>query len=924
MVALLLTLFLCVFPGNAQEPKPPPIDPEDLRSWWKAAGELRMGESAYRVEDLNFSEGVCSLSMKGGIMIPVYTGIAPVSERMVGFLYVGDGALSVSFPKRADAWSFSNHMHKRAKLSYEELLPIAMQQKPYTVSIDRGMILSADPSVPKMIYNLEPVGGGVFFEEKEDGEVDATYIVTEGKGKFQAQFVATNLLADRADYLERIGIDPRAMIRQDRLMHETLGFPGFHLRSVADFRTKQRFHVAAQEGTVVDTMAYDRWLTCFRDGRDESNTGFKAMAFAHGFDSDKRRHFQRFSGISFEQEAGEEPPRPSLRMEPVFADSTIEFEPARGGTDKKITVDSVLTLRAHGGPLQYVAMQLPTDGARIGTWTLEQLETDDGSMSAWAGLNSDLFYASLFAKLNPGQTTNDLNNNDLINQMNNVADTQNSGADLGSQGESGNTTEGGMSGGGVDFSAAERIEADNPFAATQLPVTEQQANEQEINVYQESGFIYKILAILPEPVPEGKEIKIHLKWSAELPFANLSRLETAEGINVRSRGTTTGMRSYLPDLLPSPGGTKWNFRTKVGASGRYGLLRSQRIAASGTTSREWQDEGLWNWIETNGREAISPSVGLGRWKVYTEPRSKGMPAVRVNMFPKSFSYAQQVPSEVRRVVSFLQRFLPSYSSNEVEVVEDSNISVLQARYNSRRRGIPGLVRLQRFSVTGIGRTGGVREENPYEAQTQIASQIASQYWGQLLSPNSYRDDWIRHAIPDAYAGFYLRGAYGAEQYFKNIDALRKKLENPKTIIDSWKTADAKKRSYSLTGATPYSDVPLRVRQDYGFYVFAEMLRLRIGNQAFFKALDDIAELRKNKRVTTEQIQSQIEKVSGQSLNDFFDFWIHGGRIPSIKVTTRADKNKDGKYFFGCIESDLPFGILEVPIRIHQKKRATDA
>ena len=39
---------------------------------------------------------------------------------------------------------------------------------------------------------------------------------------------------------------------------------------------------------------------------------------------------------------------------------------------------------------------------------------------------------------------------------------------------------------------------------------------------------------------------------------------------------------------------------------------------------------------------------------------------------------------------------------------------------------------------------------------------------------------------------------------------------------------------------------------------------------------------------------------------------------------RADENEQGKYVFGCIESDLPFGIFEVPIRIHQPKGSTDA
>ena len=45
--------------------------------------------------------------------------------------------------------------------------------------------------------------------------------------------------------LERIGIDPKSMIRQDRILYEELGFPGQQLRAVMDFRTTKRFHVAA-------------------------------------------------------------------------------------------------------------------------------------------------------------------------------------------------------------------------------------------------------------------------------------------------------------------------------------------------------------------------------------------------------------------------------------------------------------------------------------------------------------------------------------------------------------------------------------------------------------------------------------------------------------------------------------------------------
>ena len=915
---MLLSLLLYAF---AEETSIPPVDPEELRTWWNAAGEIRMGESAYRVDAIQFEEGVCSVELNGGVMIPVLSGLAPLSERMVGFLYIGDGALSVRFPERSDAWLFSNHMSRRANLSRDLLLPIARQEKPYTVGIDRGLFLSADPDIQRLRNNLNPIGGGLYYEETEEGEVDATYVVTEDSGKLGAQFVATNVLADRADYLERLGLDPRAILRQDRLLHDRLQIPGYYLRAMADFRTKQRFHVAAQEGTIVDTMNYDKWLTCFRDGRDESDTGFRSLAFAHGFDADKRRHFQRFSGERFPLDKNGDAVRSPLRMDAVFAESTVEFTPVRSAADQKITVESLLTLEAKGGDLQYVAMKLPTDGARSGTWEMEALELEDGRMLAWAGLNSSLRYGNPLAQMQ-GQLNNQLDNLDLMPTEANRPVTSNPSQDLST--DDGSNVTGGLGGGGLgNIEVAEEIAPEDPFAGTRQTVTEQNAVEQERDIFQQSGFSYKILAVLPEPVPKGTKVKIRVRWSAELPFANMRSLETAESMVVRTAGVTTGLRSYLPELLPAPGGTKWDFRTTVGAPSHYSLLRQQRIAASGDTYKTWQDEGLWNWIEVRGTSAIRPAVGVGRWKRYMEPQVKNMPKVRVNMFPKSFAKAKQFPAEVRRVITFMEKFLPSFPLREIEVVEDRSSTILASRYIPRIRPLPGLVKLRSFAVTAVGRTGQTRKESPHLAQEQIASQIASQYWGQLLSPHTSRDRWMSTVIPDAYANFYLRGVYGLEDYSKKMDTLRNRIEKPKTILSSWKAADAKKRSYSLSGSTPYSDVPKRARQDYGFYVFSEMLRLQVGNEAFFRALDTLAERLQKKRVNTERLQQILEKVSKRDLSDFFDFWIHGGYIPRFTVYTRMDEKEGKKTLYGCIESDLPYGILDVPIRIKQPQKETD-
>ena len=902
--------------------QPPPIAQDVLQEWWKSAGKLRMGDSAYRVGDVTYHDGLCKVDLSGGVMIPVFTGKAPVSERMIGMLYVGDGELSVSFPERADAWGFANHMVRRAGKSTKEMAPVARQEQPYKVKIDRGLILSADPEVSRLVYNLDPIGGGIYFEENNDGDVDATYVVTERRGKLRAQLIATNVLADRADQLERIGIDPRAMLRQDRLMHEELRFPGHHLRVISDFRTKQRFHVAGQEGTIAGGMAYDKWLTCYRDGRDEANTGFRAMVFSHGFDSDKRRHFQRFAGARFLGVKDLEAPRPPIRMDPISAQSVVEFRPVRRGSSQRVTVDSQLTMKAVGSNLQYVAMQLPTVGARRGTWRLEAIELEDGSPLAWAGLNADLdTIGFLSTNRRDFQDETGQPSFDNTNQSNVIVDDS-ANDDVASSQETGSASSEVSGGGEAQF--AEKIQPTNPLQATQLQPTElsqQEAAEQEINLFQERTFTYKILALLPKIVPEGEEVTIRLRWSADWLFSNISILNGSDSTQVRVRGTTTGMKPYLPELLPSPGGTSWDFSTKVGAPSRYSLFRSQSIAASGDTKKIWQDEGLWNWIDVKGSNAVLPTVGVGRWKVLSDPSAKGLPSIRVNLFPAMAGYAKQFPPEVRRVISFFQRFLPKFPQREVEIFQDASTNVLTANTKTKDSSGYGVVAVEQVTVGGVGRVSRVRDQEPYMAQAQIASQIASQYWGQLLAPNSERDSWLSYVISDSYAAFYIRAALGLDVYEQRISELKKKIENPLELNANWKKADAKRRFYSQTGSTRYSDIPKRNIQDYGLYVFSEMLRLRIGNQAFFSAMDQLAKERNGKRITSEQVQAKLEMISKSKLDDFFDYWIHGGYIPNLKLSYRQDSTSEGNILFGCLESDVPFGTFDLPVRVSDKDGA---
>lgn len=902
----------------------PPVDPKALQQWWKAAGQLRLGDTAYRVtKEVQFKDGVCDVRLNKGMLIPVYTGTAPVSERVVGIVFVGDGDLSVRFPERADAWTFANHMVRWGGKARSNMAPIAAQRSNYSVDIEQGLILSADPRVQKLIYNLEPVGGGVLFTETQDGEADATYVVTEKRGRLRTRIVATDVLADRADALQRLGLDPRAMLRQDRLLQEELGFPGHYVRAVSEWQTKDRYHVAAQ-GTAVSDADYDKWMSCYRDGRDEAGLGYRAIAFAHGRDLDKRQHFQRFSGLPFMSATEGEMVRPSFRMQPVSAEGTIEFINTRSKLYQRIVVDTELMFEADGASLQYLPLRLPTSGSERGSWVMEALQVQDENGTwqelAWVGLNADLTdTGSLRRSRIPLQEV------DLDNQQ--VSMEDNDSLTSGTPQLATSITDLNATSAGTQASGSSNVSSANPQSIStakieqpdgpanfRLDPNDQIVAQSERTVQRRSEYIYDIIALLPRPVPAGGQIKLRLKWSAQWGFGNFSTIEIPEGIAVRTLGTTTGIHPILPQVLPIAGGTRWDFELTAGT--KSPLLRPQYVVSSGDAVKTWQDEGMWNWTKSTGQNALSPSVGVGRWEMLEDPSTDGLPSVRVSLFPNTFSKAKQFAPEIRRVLTFFHDFLPEYDQGEVDVVQERSLLINEVRRRARDNTRHGIVQVQTISPSAVGLTDELRDEDSKRAQTQIARQLAAQYWGQRVAPNTERDEWITTALADAYAMYYVRAALGPEEHNARVVGIRNLLENPEEQDIGWTNQDARRRTYSPAGSTRLSDVPRKFREDYAVYVISEMLRLQIGNQAYFSALESLAT---EPRVDTDSLQRQFEKSSGQDLSDFFDFWVYGGYIP--KITTDVRYEKTG--IIGCVQSDIPFGKILVPIRIVLKDKTID-
>ena len=153
-----------------------------------------------------------------------------------------------------------------------------------------------------------------------------------------------------------------------------------------------------------------------------------------------------------------------------------------------------------------------------------------------------------------------------------------------------------------------------------------------------------------------------------------------------------------------------------------------------------------------------------------------------------------------------------------------------------------------------GSNTSLEEVYPALTQTLLATQVAHQYWGQSIQPNSSADEWLLEALSDTYGAFYVRAGLGKDTWQARLDGVRKRVEDP---VDRGESDNVYKerRPVSLTEPQKFTDIRRTARADYGFLLMAETLRHRVGGPSYFMGLDRLARRRMGGRVTTDDLQA---------------------------------------------------------------------
>jgi len=248
------------------------------------------------------------------------------------------------------------------------------------------------------------------------------------------------------------------------------------------------------------------------------------------------------------------------------------------------------------------------------------------------------------------------------------------------------------------------------------------------------------------------------------------------------------------------------------------------------------------------------------------------------------------------------------------------------------QGFPGLLYLSTLSYLNPNQRPDAERgprEQVFFSDLIEAHEVAHQWWGDLVMPASYQDEWLSEGLANYSALMYLEKKRGV-----------KAMED---VLEDYRDSLLKKDS---TGATIESAGPITwgfrlesagspaAWQDITYYKGAwilHMLRRRLGDDRFLKMLAELRRRYDSRAVSTEQFLALVKefapprtagvKTNPFNVDAFFENWVYSTGIPALKLAYTAKGLAPAVKISGTIEQggvEDDFSV-EVPVEIQFAK-----
>jgi hypothetical protein len=163
----------------------------------------------------------------------------------------------------------------------------------------------------------------------------------------------------------------------------------------------------------------------------------------------------------------------------------------------------------------------------------------------------------------------------------------------------------------------------------------------------------------------------------------------------------------------------------------------------------------------------------------------------------------------------------------------------------------------------------------HSGELTIAHELAHSWYGNCLTPLTFKDVWLSEGFA-TYAEFlwshHQDGWQTACDFMEN---------NFHQYYINWESANSGLQNIIYDPPFNYYFYPQSYEKAASVL---HMLRLKIGNTAFFQLLQNWFTTFHNGNVVTAEFQAMAEQLSGLDLDQFFQQWIYSRGIPAVEYT----------------------------------------
>ena len=172
---------------------------------------------------------------------------------------------------------------------------------------------------------------------------------------------------------------------------------------------------------------------------------------------------------------------------------------------------------------------------------------------------------------------------------------------------------------------------------------------------------------------------------------------------------------------------------------------------------------------------------------------------------------------------------------------------------------------------------------PERIESVVAHEIAHQWFGDSVTESTWADLWLSEGFATYFAGLFIE-----------------QEDDEAAFRDYMNNAAQKYFTYERQRNAPIHDTEtldlMKLLNENNYEKAAwvlHMLRMRLGNDAFFRGLRGYYNAHASGNATTEDLRKALEKSSGKNLRDFFNRWVYGAGHPVYEWTSQAAGQPDG-------------------------------